>query len=135
MRCLQSKDYGYIYNFWSDGITQMTGDATGGLTWKAMIKAAETDPEIAKRVELYRHRVREEFYDFKNDPDGLTNLIDDPVYSDKIKEFRERMLVEMKKCKDPAFETYRDRDKPGTIENFMKQQQEKAKHTKPVVKF
>jgi N-sulfoglucosamine sulfohydrolase len=135
MRCLQSKDYGYIYNFWSDGITQMSGDATGGLTWKAMIKAAETDPEIAKRVELYRHRVREEFYDFKNDPDGLTNLIDDPVYSDRIKEFRERMLVEMKKCKDPAFETYRDRDKPGTVENFMKQQQEKAKHTKPVVKF
>jgi N-sulfoglucosamine sulfohydrolase len=135
MRCLQNKDYGYIYNFWSDGITRISGDATGGLTWKAMIKAAETDPEIAKRVNLYKYRVREEFYNFKNDPDGLTNLIDDPVYSGMINEFRDRMLIEMKKCKDPAYETYRDRDKPGTIESFMKQQQEKAKHTKPVVKF
>ena len=50
MRCVQNEDYGYIYNFWSDHQTEMSGDGTGGLTWKAMVKAAETDPEIAKRV-------------------------------------------------------------------------------------
>jgi len=64
MRCIQSERYGYIYNFWSDGKLKMTGDATGGLTWNAMLKAEKTDPSIAARVELYRHRMREEFYDF-----------------------------------------------------------------------
>jgi len=134
-RCIQNGNYGYIYNFWSDGSTKMTGDATGGLTWKAMNKAAEKDPEIAKRVELYRYRVREEFYNFKNDPDGLINLIDNPEYSGKLETFRKAMLEEMKKYNDPAYEAYRDRNTPGTIENFMEMQREKAKRTKPVERF
>ena len=92
MRCLQNEDFGYIYNFWSDHQQEIRGDATGGLTWKAMIKAAETDPEIAKRVELYKYRVPEEFYNFKNDPDGLVNLVNDPAYSKELKKFRKKML-------------------------------------------
>lgn len=135
MRCLQNKEFGYIYNFWSDGSTAMTGDATGGLTWKAMLKAAGTDPVIAGRVELYKHRVREEFYDLKNDPNGLKNLIDDPAFADKIKEFREMMPIEMKKCNDPAFEAYKARNKAGAIENFMEMQRKKAKSTKSNVSF
>jgi N-sulfoglucosamine sulfohydrolase len=135
MRSIQDKEFGYIYNFWSDGARTMTGDATGGITWKAMVKAGETDSEIAKRVELYRHRVKEEFYDLKNDPDALKNMIDDPVYSNKINEFRERMLQSMKQYNDPAYEAYRDRDKKGSVEAFMDLQDEKAKKTKPNVRF
>jgi N-sulfoglucosamine sulfohydrolase len=135
MRSIQNQNFGYIYNFWADNARVMRGDATGGLTWKAMVKAAETDPEIAKRVELYSHRVKEEFYDLKNDPDALYNLIDDPQYSAQIDEFRELMLQAMIKYKDPAYETYRDRHKEGTIEKFMELQDEKAKHTKPNVLF
>jgi N-sulfoglucosamine sulfohydrolase len=131
MRCLQNREFGYIYNFWADGSTAMGGDATGGLTWKAMVRAAENDPEIAKRVELYKHRVREEFYNFSKDPDGLNNLINDPAYKDEINRFREMMLKEMKKYNDPAFAAYRDRDKPGVIEEFIESQRLKAKQTKP----
>jgi len=135
MRCLQNKNYGYIYNFWSDGKTRMSGDATGGLTWRAMLEAAETDPEIAKRVELYKHRVPEEFYNFKNDPDGLNNLIDDPAYADEIKKFRKKMLKLMKRCNDPAYKTFRNRSKPGTVEKFMEMEKAKAKNTKPDIRF
>ena len=135
MRCLQNKEYGYIYNFWSDGSTAIAGDATGGLTWKAMIKAAETDPVIASRVKLYKYRVREEFYDLTNDPDGLINLIDSSAFSDKIKKFREMMPIEMKKCNDPAYEAYIERNKEGVIENFMELQRKKAKSTKKNVNF
>jgi N-sulfoglucosamine sulfohydrolase len=135
MRCLQNQEFGYIYNFWSDGSTVMAGDATGGLTWKAMIKAGETDQKIAGRVELYRHRVREEFYDLKNDPNGLINLIDSPALADKIKEFREMMPIEMQKCNDPAYEAFRNRNKAGAIENFMEMQRKKAKSTKSNVSF
>lgn len=135
MRCLQTKEFGYIYNFWSDGTTTMAGDATGGITWKAMVKAAATDPEIAKRVELYKHRVKEEFYDLKNDPNGLNNLIDSPAFAEKIKEFRERMPIEMKACNDPAYEAYQERNKSGAIEKFMELQRNKAKRTKSNVNF
>ncbi len=135
MRCLQNENFGYIYNFWSDHQLQISGDATGGITWKAMIEAAKTDPEIAKRVELYRYRVPEEFYDFKNDPNGLINLANDPAYTNELNKFREKMLEAMKKYDDPAYEAYRDRDEPGILKQFMEAQRMKAKNTKPVERF
>ncbi len=135
MRCVQNENFGYIYNFWSDHKQEIRGDATGGLTWKAMNKAAETDPEIAKRVELYKYRVPEEFYNFKNDPDGLINLAGDPAYADELDKFRIKMLTTMKKYNDPAYQTYRDRNEPEVINDFMKAQRAKAKNTKPVERF
>lgn len=135
MRCVQNKQFGYIYNFWSDQEQEIRGDATGGLTWKAMLKAAENDPEIAKRVALYKHRVPEEFYDFKNDPDALNNLVDDPAYRPELDKFRAKMLEMMIQYKDPAYAAYRDRKEAGKIEQFMEQERDRAKHTKPVVRF
>ncbi len=135
MRCVQNKDFGYIYNFWSDHQLEIRGDATGGLTWRAMVKAAETDPEVAKRVELFKYRVPEEFYHFKEDPDGLNNLANDPAYAHELKKFRKEMLEMMKRYHDPAYEAYRDRDQPGVIDSFMEEQRVKAKNTKPVVRF
>jgi hypothetical protein len=35
----------------------------------------------------------------------------------------------MIKYKDPAYETYRDRNKKDVVSDFMKQQKEKAKKT------
>lgn len=135
MRCVQNKEFGYIYNFWADHQLKLRGDALGGLTWRAMEKAAETNPEIAKRVELCKYRVPEEFYNFKTDPDGLINLANDPAYTNELNKFRTKMLEMMEQYNDPAYEAYRDRDKPGVIEEFMEAQRAKAKTTKPVVKF
>jgi N-sulfoglucosamine sulfohydrolase len=135
MRCVQNEQYGYIYNFWSDHQMEISGDATGGLTWKAMIAAAATDAEIARRVELYKYRVPEEFYNFKKDPNGLVNLINDPSYAGEVDRFRRKMKKMMKKYRDPAYEAFRDRKDPGVIAEFMKAQREKAKNTRPVQKF
>jgi N-sulfoglucosamine sulfohydrolase len=135
MRCVQKSEYGYIYNFWADHETAMSGDSTGGITWKAMIEAAKTDPKIAKRVELYKYRVSEEFYNLKEDPDGLNNLADNPAYAHELEKFRNKMLEMMKRYDDPAHEAYRDRHKPGVLKAFMEAQREKAKNTKPVVRF
>ena len=41
----------------------------------------------------------------------------------------------MGKYNDPAFEAYRDRNQLGVIESFMEKQRERAKNTKPVVRF
>jgi len=135
MRCVQNNEFGYIYNFWADHKQEIRGDATGGLTWKAMKKAAETDSEIAKRVELFNYRVPEEFYNFKTDPDGLVNLANDPAYENQLNKFRKKMLEMMKKYNDPAYEAYKNRDKTGVMEEFMNTQRAKAKNTKPVVRF
>ncbi len=135
MRCVQNKDFGYIYNFWSDQQLEIRGDATGGLTWRAMVKAAETDPEIAARVALFKYRVPEEFYNFKDDPDGLVNLAGDPTYESELEKFREQMLVMMKRYGDPAYEAYRDREQAGVIEAFMEAQRKEAQNTRPDEKF
>jgi N-sulfoglucosamine sulfohydrolase len=135
MRCIQDNNFGYIYNFWSDGILNISGDALGGLTWKAMVEAAKNDPEIAKRVELFRHRIPEEFYDFRNDPDALHNLINDPAYAGEIQKFRDKMLVAMSNYKDPALQTFRDREKQGVKEEFMKQQKIRSGQTGQNAKF
>jgi N-sulfoglucosamine sulfohydrolase len=135
MRCVQDENFGYIYNFWSDGELNISGDALGGLTWKAMVEAAKTDPEIAKRAELFRHRVPEEFYDFKNDPDALHNLIDDPAYAGEIQKFRKRMVELMRQYNDPALQVFIDRNKPGVVKQFMDQQKIKASQTRQNAKF
>jgi N-sulfoglucosamine sulfohydrolase len=135
MRCIQNEEYGYIYNFWADDQLEIRGDATGGLTWRAMIEAGKNDPDIAKRVALFRYRVPEEFYNVKEDPDGLNNLAGDPVYADELNVFREKMLEMMKRYDDPAYEAYRDRNQPGVLERFMEEQRNRAKETKPVVRF
>lgn len=129
MRSVLNDRFSYIYNFWADGKTSMTGDATGGLTWKAMLNAARTDTAIAERVNFYKYRTPEEIYDYKNDPDALHNLIDNPAYEEEIKKLRKQMLRLMIKYKDPAYEPYRDRNKKDVVSNFMKLQKEKAKNT------
>ena len=96
-------------------------DSTSGLTFKAMQKAANTDPKIAARVKLFEHRVLEEFFDFKNDPGALNNLINDPKYQNEIQEMRQTLGNRMKKTKDPALSPFNNRNNPKAIENFMKQ--------------
>ncbi len=135
MRAIQDDEFGYIYNFWADHERDMRGDAMGGITWKAMVEAAEDDPEIAERVELYKYRVPEEFYNFKKDPNGLVNLANDPEYADIIERYRAVMLDRMQRYHDPAYEAFRDRNEPGVIADFMAAQREKAKNTKPFIRF
>ncbi len=66
----------------------MRMDSTSGLTFNAMKRAGDSDPEIAARVALFEHRVLEELYDFEKDPAGLRNLIADPRYQEELETLR-----------------------------------------------
>ena len=101
MRGAQDEQYGYIVNFWSDGKHEIRGDAMSGRTFKAMNKAAESNKKIADRVDLYKYRVPEELYDFKNDPDGLVNLINDPFFKAEKERLKTLLFREMRRSKDP----------------------------------
>jgi N-sulfoglucosamine sulfohydrolase len=111
MRCLQNARYGYIYNAWSDGKFSYKNN-NEGQTMKAMEQAAKDDPAIAQRINVYRHRTPEEFYDMKNDPDFLDNLIDKPAFQKQIKTMRMELEKWMRITSDPLLDAYLKRDKP-----------------------
>jgi len=138
MRCVQGLRFGYIFNPWSDGQRVFKNESQSGLTFNAMKTAAPKDDSVAARVKLFQYRVLEEFYDFKNDPDGLNNLIDDPDYKKNIDEMRASMLDWMKGTNDPALQAFKNRTSPAALKKFMaeqdlrsgrKKQQKKASKT------
>ncbi len=100
MRCVQEGNYGYIVNFWSDGKHKIRGDAASGRTYPAMVEAAAENEAVARRLEMYEYRVPEELYDFARDPDGLTNLIDDPAYREIVDGLKQRLFREMRRTDD-----------------------------------
>jgi len=106
MRSLQSKHYGFIWNGWSNGETTFRNESMIGLTWKALAKAAETDPELAKRAQHYLYRTPLEFYDYEKDPDALNNLIDDSCHQKIIETHLEKLLQLMKGTGDPQLQNF-----------------------------
>jgi N-sulfoglucosamine sulfohydrolase len=127
MRCVQNKQFGYIFNFWAGKTDAMRMDSTSGRTFRAMQEAGITNPEIAARIRLFEYRVPEEFYDFYNDPDALNNLIDDRRYQKDIDRMRKLLRERMTGTNDPALEAFLKRDDPAIIDKFMKEQQQRAK--------
>jgi len=118
MRCVQNAGFGYIYNPFSDGKHWYRNNNEGG-TMAAMNRAAETDPEIAKRVHLFRYRVPEEFYDLDNDPDCLNNLIDNPECKTAVGELREKLEGWMVETGDPMLEAFRHKDDRAVVDAVM----------------
>jgi len=113
MRAVQDAHFGYIFSPWSDG-TFWYRNNNEGLTMKAMVEAAKTDPAIARRVAMFRYRALEELYDLKADPDCLNNLLDDPSHAERLGQMRRRLGQWMKETNDfllPAFEHRAEPDK------------------------
>ena len=121
MRCVQSRQFGYIFNPWSDGERVFKNESQAGRTMRAMQVAAESDPAIAERVELFLHRVPEELYDFGNDPDALCNLIDDPQYATELNSLQAELAQWMEAVGDPALTVFRERGSPESLGLFVQQ--------------
>jgi len=116
MRAVQSREYLYIYNGWcgENNISPKVKlvydgqiDPLIGFCWKAMKDAAQTDPEIKKRVDFIKHRVSEEFYNLSRDPFCLNNLIHDAHYSDTIKHYKQLAENQMAETGDPIIHKFR----------------------------
>ncbi|MFV1996133.1 MAG: sulfatase-like hydrolase/transferase, partial [Verrucomicrobiales bacterium] len=118
MRAVQNAKFGYIYNPFSDGVHWYRNN-NEGKTMAAMQEAADGgNAEIAARIELFRYRVPEEFYDLAKDPDCLVNLIGNPEYSEPIASLRGKLAAQMAKTEDPmlaAFENRHDRARVDEI--------------------
>ena len=107
MRCIRTAEYSYMFNPWSDGETVFRNESQSGLSMNAMKAAAENDPAIAKRVQFFLYRAPEEFYCVEDDPNELSDLVDEPQHAAQIKAMREALLAEMERTDDPLVETFR----------------------------
>jgi N-sulfoglucosamine sulfohydrolase len=118
MRGVQTLDHIYIFNAFAftDVIYYNNNE---GLTMQAMERAAESDQEIRNRVDLFRNRPLEEFYDLKTDPDCLRNLISDPKYSKKVQQKRDELKKWMKKYDDPLLYVFENRDNKDKISDKL----------------
>lgn len=90
MRCVQDKNYGYIFNPWSNSKKQYKNGNEGN-TFMAMEKSS--DPEILKRVRMFRLRETEELYDLRKDPGCLNNL----AYKKEFSAIRLKYFLLLKK--------------------------------------
>ena len=122
MRCVQNSRFGYIFNPWSDGRRVFKNESQSGLTFNAMKAAAKKNDSVDERIKLFQYRVIEEFYDFKNDPDGLHNLINDPDYKKEIDKLRKELHDWMKKTNDLALNCFENRNSPAALKKFMAEQ-------------
>ncbi len=114
MRCVQDGHYGYIFSPWSDG-TFWYRNNNEGLTMRAMVEAAKTDPAIARRVAMFRYRALEELYDLKADPDCLNNLVNDPAHAGGLEKMRNRLGQWMNQTHDPLRPAFECRSEPEKL--------------------
>jgi len=121
MRCVQNQRFGYIFNPWSDGTRVFHNESQIGRTMEGMRAAAEDDPRVAERVEMFLHRVPEELYDFENDPDALCNLIDDDQYATELQNLQDELERWMEKTGDPALTAFRNRHSRESLDMFLKE--------------
>ncbi len=123
MRCVQDKRFGYIFNPWSDGKREFRNESQAGRTFAAMQAAGAQDSAVADRVRLFQYRVIEELYDFRNDPDALVNMVDDPCYQVDLARLRGELDAWMVKYDDPVLEAFRQRQSPEALATFMVEQE------------
>jgi N-sulfoglucosamine sulfohydrolase len=126
MRAIQTAEYLYIFNAWSDGQRVMATATTGTPTYRRLAELAATDPALATRHAMYRHRVVEELYDVQRDPDCLHNLIDSPEHAAVGDALRRQLEAWMVQTGDPMLEVFRNRHDAALRAAYVRQQQEEA---------
>jgi len=118
MRCVQNHRLGYIFSPWSDG-KFIYRNNNEGLTMKAMVEAAKTDPRAAERVRMFRYRTFEELYDLQSDPDCLNNLVDKADHKDDLDRMRNELHAWMKRTRDPLLPAFENRTNPKKVKAVL----------------
>jgi N-sulfoglucosamine sulfohydrolase len=119
MRCIQDKEYGYIFNAFSDGKFDYKNN-NEGLTFKAMEAAGKSDPTIQERVDMFRHRVVQEFYNLKEDPGCTKNLIGSAAHQERIAKYQGRLREWMVETNDHNIAAFDVREDPVKLADAVK---------------
>ncbi|MDF1852060.1 MAG: sulfatase-like hydrolase/transferase [Verrucomicrobiales bacterium] len=126
IRGVETKQYLYLFNPWSDGKNEFRTATHGTATWKRMLAMGKEDPAIQARVDLMLYRVPEELYDIQADPDCLTNLIDSPEHAEALDDHRERLARFMRESGDPLLEVFELREDADARATYMEKIMQEA---------
>ncbi len=126
IRAIETKDYLYLFNPWSDGENQFRTATQGTATYRRMKELAETDKSIAERLELFDHRVVEEFYDIRSDADCRINLVDSEPHRAALREHRRKLEKYMKDSGDHALTAFQNRTDASALAAYMEEVNAKA---------
>jgi len=118
MRALHTRDFLYIFNAWGTGENEFTSAATWYQSEKTMKRLAAADPVVAARYEFLTKRSIEEFYDLRQDPHALNNLIEAKEHQDRIKTMRNKLKAWMKKTDDHLIEAMNARKDPVKLQKI-----------------
>lgn len=124
MRAVETARFLYIFNPWSDGVRTMQSATSRTQTYRRMRELSLDDEGVARRLDLLRYRVPEEFYDVGKDPDCLVNLIDAPAYQQEIRRHRSMLEGWMRDTADPLLPVFEGRRDKAVLAAFMQQQDE-----------
>ncbi|MCA8990936.1 MAG: sulfatase [Planctomycetaceae bacterium] len=126
MRAVQTKQYLYLFNPWSNGERVMATATSGTSTYRRFAELAKSDPVLAARHDLYQHRVVEELYDVVQDPDCLQNLIDSPNHQDAVRDLRSQLEFWMIETGDDLLPVFRQRDNAEVREAYVVGKEQEA---------
>jgi N-sulfoglucosamine sulfohydrolase len=119
MRAIVTREFGYIFNPWSNGSREMATATKGTITYRRMKALAPGDAEMAARLDLFEHRVPEELYRYASDPDARKNLIGDESFKPDYERLTKALEAWMEKTGDPMLEVFRGRADPAVREAYM----------------
>lgn len=105
-RAIFTTDWGYVFNAWPDGEVRASGHWRSSESFQGMRRAAQTNPDVAERVQFELYRTQEELYDYTVDIDAKTNLASQPVHAAKRDEMRLLLVQNMLSNNDPLFSAY-----------------------------
>ncbi|MGB0153210.1 MAG: sulfatase family protein [Verrucomicrobiales bacterium] len=126
IRGVQTAQYLYLFNPWSDGENVMKTATTGTATYRRMKELAPEVKTIGDRLEFFDHRVVEELYDVQKDPDCLVNLVDSKKHREALAGMQNRLLEWMKETDDHALEAFEGRSDPGVLKAYIDRVQAEA---------
>ena len=126
MRAVQTKQFLYLFNPWSNGQRVFATATTGTVTYRRMAALAKSDARLAKRLAMYKYRVPEELYDISVDPDCLNNIIDSSEHKMVLNQLQERLKGWMKKTDDPMLTVFERRDDAEFRESVIQQQERES---------
>ena len=133
MRSVITKDHAYLFNAWSNGKRTYRAEPMAGLTYRAMKREGEKNPGLAKRVHHLEYRTVEEFYNLRNDPFCLENLLPNKQRgtaskssNEALMSLRQKLRTWMVKHNDFALDAFDHRDLPEALEQFMKDYTERS---------
>ena len=126
MRGIQTKQFLYLFNPWSDGEMVFKTATNGTVSYKRMKQLAATDETIAARLDVMDHRSVEEFYDVSKDPNCLLNQVDNPEYSQQLAKIGGNLEKLMKDTGDHALAAWIAREDEAALAAYVKAQQEET---------